>query len=143
MTQPEIDALALRVGITQEKFPEFWDAKCPECGKTEHDPAGWYEPDTGGAGCNFLCCGDFEGPPQEWVCNLPDPASDDPRAVLWESFLMRALGWPLVYLANDKRWRVANEIKSLTRMTILGAGATPTAALLAAYQAKEATDATH
>jgi len=125
MTPQETTAHALDLGITREAWPEFWRMRCHSCDRV------WGLSITECPRCKQVV---FLGE----ACTLPDPDSADPRACLWEPFYMRALGWPLVYLANDKRWRVANDIKSLTRMTILGEGPTPTAALRAAWLAKGA-----
>lgn len=130
-------ALALRLGITREVYPEWFDAKCPICGKTEHDPAGWYEADTGAAGCNFLCCGDFEGPPEEWRCTLPSPLSDDPRACLWDGFLMDEHYWK--YLQSWCDELTGQFVVSYDNDGPSFFAKTFTAALYAAYQAKEAT----
>lgn len=135
MTPTEITAHALELGITPDLYPEWFDAKCPECGQLEHDPAGWYEADTGCAGCNFLCCGDFEGPPLEWICTLPAPDSDDPRACMWDGFYMRALGWPNLGNYDDFYECL---VACGDMMLSSHRGPTPTAALRAAWLAKGA-----
>ena len=112
-TQFDATAYAARLGVTRDVFPEW-----------------------------FVCARNVfaNGVVEDWICTLPPPDSDDPRACLWEPALIRALGW---------RHRVVVLQGSNTAKygTTLDAGwhdwpkewfATPTAALAAAFDAKEA-----
>jgi hypothetical protein len=120
MTQPEIDALARELGITQEAWPEFWqpvydlvdDPRTPT--KMRAVPSGKR-------------------------CTLPAPDSDDPRAVLWEPFLMRAFKyWPDIMQGDffggigepnlHREYKVRDQFGDWCL--------TPTAALYSAYKAQ-------
>jgi len=98
-------AYAARLGVTPNEFPEFFDRDWDE------DRQRWLD----------------------WRCTLPPPYSDDPRACLWEPFLMRALGWPVILYWTDG-FNVKK--RGLDESIVYP---TPTAALAAAYDAKEAT----
>lgn len=123
MTPTEITTHALALGITPELYPEFW--RCTHCQRS----------------CARCICGGTSG----HVCTLPDPDSDDPTACLWEPFLMRAL--PNGFYLRQATW--AGEVAPNgwvvlgpswfyeDAQEVIGTGATPTAALYAAWLAKE------
>lgn len=112
MTQHDINTLAIDLGITREAWPEYWGDACEECYR-------YY-------GHDKDCRGEYVE-----FCDLPAPDSDDPRAVAWEPFLMRAMGWPTVYHIDSTGVWAASVL-------VYGAfyDSTPTAALYAAYKAK-------
>jgi hypothetical protein len=127
--------LAARLGVTREDFPEWFEARkdCLRCGTS----------DCGVWRVRCLECG-FDGTPegQPWysshyyVCTLPDPRHPtDPRAKCWEPFLMRALGWPTICTYTDTNLRTEYKVNDRMGATW---EPTPTAALAAAYDAKEA-----
>lgn len=110
MDEPfDATALAAQVGITREVFPEFFGCqRCRLSIPNEHE-------------CGYC----LENGSQPIACNLPDPMSDDPRAVLWEPFFMRALGW---------------HVSAKIVVVCLGNKGDFTATLYAAQKAKEATN---
>lgn len=133
MTQQERNELATRLGITPEKYPHLW--KCGWCktilGNGRH-----------GRFCNCLAP-HMEGHKEFTI--LPDPDSDDPTACLWEPFLMRAL--PNGFYLRQATWAgevAPNEWVVLgpswfyeDAQEVIGTGATPTAALYAAWLARD------
>lgn len=107
-------AYAARLGVTREVFPEW-----------------------------FVCTRNVfaNGVVEDWICNLPSPDSDDPRACLWFYFLWMACGCPEVhpehgggFVVGRTQWINSEESEWLR----IASGATPTAALAAAFDAKEA-----
>lgn len=102
--------LAKKLGITREVFPELWKARRER-----------------------VCINHVSEIP---YCTLLMPDSTDPRACLWEPFLMRALQshgwWPVVSLNGtqaDSRVAIDDEADFY--------GATPTAALFSAWLAQQ------
>lgn len=109
-TQFDATAYAARLGVTRDVFPEW-----------------------------FVCARNVfaNGVVEDWICTLPSPDSDDPRACLWFYFLWMALGCPTicVYTFGDTNktteYKVNDQIHATWQPT-------PTAALAAAFDAKEA-----
>jgi hypothetical protein len=117
--------LAARLGITREVWPEWFEEayKCKQCqlSADTHD----------GFGNCFYC--NTEPVVATYHCTLPDPASDDPRAAAWEPWLMRALDWRVrvfYWPGCTPEWSADEGHNHLY-------AATPTAALYAAWLAKE------
>jgi hypothetical protein len=71
VTQHDINALALDLGITREAWPEYWPATCGHCWQPVMPPADFIETN----------------------CNLPAPDSGHEKAVAWLPFLINVMGW--------------------------------------------------
>jgi hypothetical protein len=122
MNKFDATALAARLGITRDVFPELFGKHCTTCDRR------W--------GISVAACPKCHTAASiKEACYLPDPASDDPRAVLWEPFLMQALDWPRI---NSFPATYPEEPNCLTYNGLPYAGPTPTAALYAALEAKDA-----
>lgn len=95
----EFDATryAARLGVRWEDWPEFYRGKtlyrCAGCGKSVAHHGNtligrkW--------GCRECCL--HWTTSRVYTCTLPLPYSDNPRACIWEPFLMRALGGLYAY----------------------------------------------
>lgn len=79
---------AAMLGVTPEEWPEFFTFACPKCGSTGYEPSPSEE-------CKYICTNcwhsSWEFDAVNSICTLPDPLGPDPRACVWDGWLMRAL----------------------------------------------------